>query len=148
MPLVPPVMSAIFPSSLPIYFLLALLAGRSPWRPTSASIRLLPAKRHARRRGACHEALFLVGDVTLDKTERFSALDDPPGRPKLCGPHGLQEIDLQLDGRKGLALDRKSTRLNSSHMSISYAVFCLKKKKNTNITKTINIKISSLTYTT
>src|SRR4051812_49858167 len=28
-----------------------------------------------------------------------------------------------------LWLDRKSTRLNSSHMSISYAVFCLKKKK-------------------
>src|SRR4051812_22136437 len=28
-----------------------------------------------------------------------------------------------------LILDRKSTRLNSSHMSISYAVFCLKKKK-------------------
>src|SRR5438034_8737657 len=31
----------------------------------------------------------------------------------------------------GLALDRKSTRLNSSHTVISYAVFCLK-KKNTN----------------
>src|SRR5699024_12747412 len=29
------------------------------------------------------------------------------------------------------ALDRKSTRLNSSHVSISYAVFCLKKKKHT-----------------
>src|SRR3712207_7271081 len=29
-----------------------------------------------------------------------------------------------------LALDRKSTRLNSSHANISYAVFCLKKKKN------------------
>src|SRR4051812_49602593 len=28
-----------------------------------------------------------------------------------------------------LRIDRKSTRLNSSHMSISYAVFCLKKKK-------------------
>src|SRR5690242_21277021 len=28
-----------------------------------------------------------------------------------------------------VTLDRKSTRLNSSHMSISYAVFCLKKKK-------------------
>src|SRR2546430_12816084 len=28
-------------------------------------------------------------------------------------------------------LDRKSTRLNSSHSQISYAVFCLKKKKNT-----------------
>src|SRR5690349_23124078 len=30
---------------------------------------------------------------------------------------------------KGLAEDRKSTRLNSSHVEISYAVFCLKKKK-------------------
>src|SRR5256885_5671087 len=30
--------------------------------------------------------------------------------------------------------DRKSTRLNSSHLVISYAVFCLKKKKNTYIT--------------
>src|SRR5438874_6990892 len=30
-------------------------------------------------------------------------------------------------------LDRKSTRLNSSHVEISYAVFCLKKKKNNNL---------------
>src|SRR5699024_12277343 len=30
---------------------------------------------------------------------------------------------------EGTTLDRKSTRLNSSHVSISYAVFCLKKKK-------------------
>src|SRR2546430_11507454 len=30
-------------------------------------------------------------------------------------------------------LDRKSTRLNSSHSQISYAVFCLKKKKNTRL---------------
>src|SRR5215813_14550821 len=32
-----------------------------------------------------------------------------------------------------LKVDRKSTRLNSSHVRISYAVFCLKKKKNTKI---------------
>src|SRR3712207_8731219 len=32
-------------------------------------------------------------------------------------------------GKEFLALDRKSTRLNSSHANISYAVFCLKKKK-------------------
>src|SRR2546430_6480353 len=32
-------------------------------------------------------------------------------------------------------LDRKSTRLNSSHSQISYAVFCLKKKKNHNNTR-------------
>src|SRR5437763_7405633 len=34
--------------------------------------------------------------------------------------------------RAGLDRDRKSTRLNSSHRCISYAVFCLKKKKNKN----------------
>src|SRR3712207_8183171 len=33
------------------------------------------------------------------------------------------------DGAVTLRLDRKSTRLNSSHANISYAVFCLKKKK-------------------
>src|SRR5690625_6586910 len=32
-------------------------------------------------------------------------------------------------GKHGIAIDRKSTRLNSSHVAISYAVFCLKKKK-------------------
>src|SRR5690349_23441601 len=32
-------------------------------------------------------------------------------------------------GRAAAARDRKSTRLNSSHVEISYAVFCLKKKK-------------------
>src|SRR5699024_11395053 len=35
---------------------------------------------------------------------------------------------LQQESTKVFALDRKSTRLNSSHVSISYAVFCLKKK--------------------
>src|SRR5258705_8316859 len=38
-----------------------------------------------------------------------------------------------VEGRAGWGfheLDRKSTRLNSSHLGISYAVFCLKKKKN------------------
>src|SRR5207249_10000882 len=34
-----------------------------------------------------------------------------------------------LSGRADFWIDRKSTRLNSSHVSISYAVFCLKKKK-------------------
>src|SRR5690242_21601136 len=46
------------------------------------------------------------------------------------------------DARDGvLALrDRKSTRLNSSHMSISYAVFCLKKKKTTNIRVVVEVR--------
>src|SRR5205814_780967 len=36
-------------------------------------------------------------------------------------------------GAAGANLDRKSTRLNSSHLGISYAVFCLKKKKKHNV---------------
>src|ERR1035438_3663275 len=36
-----------------------------------------------------------------------------------------------LENEHLFILDRKSTRLNSSHLGISYAVFCLKKKKNT-----------------
>src|SRR5207249_5624763 len=48
---------------------------------------------------------------------------------RLAGFEVLQVGDLlvQVDHLKNL--DRKSTRLNSSHVSISYAVFCLKKKK-------------------
>src|SRR5690625_7090718 len=44
----------------------------------------------------------------------------------------LQEPDSELlsdESRCSGAEDRKSTRLNSSHVAISYAVFCLKKKK-------------------
>src|SRR5256885_11719058 len=40
----------------------------------------------------------------------------------------LNEIRDRLGSLVGIKLDRKSTRLNSSHLVISYAVFCLKKK--------------------
>src|SRR3712207_7837832 len=42
-------------------------------------------------------------------------------------------LDGDLLGVGGRRQDRKSTRLNSSHANISYAVFCLKKKKNNNL---------------
>src|SRR5438309_5804656 len=45
----------------------------------------------------------------------------------------------QLANYKLLIIDRKSTRLNSSHSSISYAVFCLKKKKKKKNIKNNNI---------
>src|SRR5690554_7470324 len=48
------------------------------------------------------------------------------GTGGLCRGHVLYPA---LPGRR-LSRDRKSTRLNSSHVRISYAVFCLKKKKN------------------
>src|SRR3712207_8076748 len=45
-------------------------------------------------------------------------------QPARCGAGGPEPVP-----------DRKSTRLNSSHANISYAVFCLKKKKKKNTTK-------------
>src|SRR5690606_41992160 len=43
--------------------------------------------------------------------------------------HGIDEVALALVRNERSHVDRKSTRLNSSHVKISYAVFCLKKKK-------------------
>src|SRR5699024_12515976 len=57
-------------------------------------------------------------------TRRSSDLVGPLLNQVVAGHHLLQGIGAQgVDAR-----DRKSTRLNSSHVSISYAVFCLKKK--------------------
>src|SRR5438105_9648992 len=50
-----------------------------------------------------------------------------------CKIHPSQSPSLNTcNSRPGSAKDRKSTRLNSSHEWISYAVFCLKKKKKKN----------------
>src|SRR5690606_41821981 len=51
--------------------------------------------------------------------------------------HSTLELDVELVRAEGQARgvgDRKSTRLNSSHVKISYAVFCLKKKTSKTIT--------------
>src|SRR3712207_7731113 len=48
-----------------------------------------------------------------------------PNGPSLAPQPAKQRMEKALD----LVIDRKSTRLNSSHANISYAVFCLKKKK-------------------
>src|SRR3712207_8382347 len=45
-------------------------------------------------------------------------------------PNAAQANAVRSNMRRFCCADRKSTRLNSSHANISYAVFCLKKKKN------------------
>src|SRR2546427_6851751 len=50
-------------------------------------------------------------------------------RPAARGPFGSRPREAHGDQQTSDFLDRKSTRLNSSHSQISYAVFCLKKKK-------------------
>src|SRR3712207_8802464 len=59
----------------------------------------------------------------LDDTAHLLAADVRP-----CDPAALDD-PFVVDGRE--PEDRKSTRLNSSHANISYAVFCLKKKNKT-----------------
>src|SRR3712207_6926113 len=57
----------------------------------------------------------------------------PPGqlrRRRAARRRGLVRAD-EAPGRSRRRRDRKSTRLNSSHANISYAVFCLKKKSRT-----------------
>src|SRR5437588_7551137 len=67
---------------------------------------------------------------------------------------GAKRWPSTFESIRGRPLDRKSTRLNSSHTVISYAVFCLKKKKKKNNktkpetkqTKTKNIQIIAFKY--
>src|SRR5690625_6863170 len=54
--------------------------------------------------------------------------------PRKMLPLSLSYDHKALNGGDAGRLDRKITRLNSSHVAISYAVFCLKKKKKQNIT--------------
>src|SRR2546426_8436204 len=57
----------------------------------------------------------------------FFSREEP--RPHVHVQHAGGEAKFWLEPQVELGLDRKSTRLNSSHLVISYAVFCLKKKK-------------------
>src|SRR3712207_7198386 len=84
--------------------------------------------------------------TTLFRSER--PLVEPTSQP--ASPEFLAELDqgtgaqrrspdpCHLSLRPGHVRDRKSTRLNSSHANISYAVFCLKKKKNSKSRVTIS----------
>src|SRR2546427_9192197 len=61
-----------------------------------------------------------------------SLLELEPGQPGARGDQPLEDllrVRLRRELHFGILADRKSTRLNSSHSQISYAVFCLKKKK-------------------
>src|SRR5690606_41684920 len=62
----------------------------------------------------------------------------PRRRPTCSGPTTWRSASRtpEVPARRRPPRDRKSTRLNSSHVKISYAVFCLKKKKKKNKTRT------------
>src|SRR5438067_3010580 len=76
---------------------------------------------------AIPSAVFIRDTLKLANTLREVKSEIYGGKVKIDGVirrslhHGIGLMDV-------VELDRKSTRLNSSHVSISYAVFCLKKK--------------------
>src|SRR3712207_8954851 len=59
------------------------------------------------------------------------------GRRERAGQPEQHEVDRDGGGDDGPPRDRKSTRLNSSHANISYAVFCLKKKNVNNLSTNV-----------
>src|SRR3712207_8907825 len=69
------------------------------------------------------EAVVRAGPALRQRSEHSGG---QPGEGTRGGPAGIEVVD------------RKSTRLNSSHANISYAVFCLKKKKKINDEKKKN----------
>src|SRR3712207_6908495 len=92
---------------------------------------------------------FFFNDTATTEIYTLSLHDALPIFSEGVASDSLKGVDATEAGRQLVAselvrcprealgdLDRKSTRLNSSHANISYAVFCLKKKKNKPTTST------------
>src|SRR3712207_7130624 len=86
-----------------------------------------------------HDALPIWSTGDSLSAECFRSAPQPLWRHRRSQEWRLRPAQpIEAGDARGIAgiapgADRKSTRLNSSHANISYAVFCLKKKKNNNI---------------
>src|SRR5690606_40923311 len=82
-----------------------------------------------------HDALPILGERECSIQRRHQkVIEEAPSPfidPETRAAMGAQAVALakQVGYRSAGTVDRKSTRLNSSHVKISYAVFCLKKKR-------------------
>src|SRR5690625_6805451 len=95
---------------------------RNACEDIATTFRLLPRplRRMVHRLTPRPEA---VADVSL---YRYAL----PLRTRISAAEKRTGVLMRLVGKDDFVGDRKSTRLNSSHVAISYAVFCLKKKNN------------------
>src|SRR2546422_5972327 len=83
--------------------------------------------------------LFPYTTLFRSQDGRHHVARTAPGGPEVHDGEPAMLLDFLSEGGVGdrHRIDRKSTRLNSSHGYISYAVFCLKKKKDNNIDSTL-----------
>src|SRR5438445_2392476 len=77
-----------------------------------------------------YTTLFRSAEIQADVARRSRGHRISIHRQTLWANRLFEKTQTALRLVDGLKSDRKSTRLNSSHANISYAVFCLKKKKN------------------
>src|SRR5947199_8177237 len=75
---------------------------------------------------------FFFNDTATTEIYTLSLHDALPIFPRRASVEGDAQGRGAVGDAGGGGGDRKSTRLNSSHLGISYAVFCLKKKKKNN----------------
>src|SRR6266581_7906064 len=124
-----------------------LIFSKSKQRNVALSRRELPTKPTVNFGcgwRSCGRSCFFFNDTatteiyTLSLHDALPILALEPGRDGLAG---------ERRGHDGQRQDRKSTRLNSSHPSISYAVFCLKKKNNQSPRRKSQLKISGMLIT-
>src|SRR5437773_4753069 len=115
----------------------SLLAQDHPRAPQQSQSQQLPQTRTGAPQAAMTEAT--MSDVSAGLKEFISGYASKSADKKFHMPYNRKDLALDLikvhDNRFSSLggnkyLDRKSTRLNSSHITISYAVFCLKKKNN------------------
>src|SRR5258705_13019726 len=110
--------------------------------PSGFDVRMRPAERSKKyKRATVFAASSAVSDLEAleDDIESFIPFSVAFIYERRFGRSALIWLDESAEAGNGLAenqvlhlegaLDRKSTRLNSSHLGISYAVFCLKKKR-------------------
>src|SRR5437867_10729545 len=96
--------------------------GRTAASGQFAGIRRRERERAKARRRSLRRSLHLLDFLGMP-TIQIKKTGEEPGAASLAVTVPVEQV------QEAEARDRKSTRLNSSHRTISYAVFCLKKKK-------------------
>ena len=105
------------------------IGGSDQWGNIVNGTDLIKRKEKKLAYGLTTPLLTLSSGVKMGKTEKGAIWLNK----KMLSPYDYWQFWRNTDDKdviNFLKLDRKSTRLNSSHALISYAVFCLKKKKN------------------